>query len=276
MEATVGGFVMKKERAKDKSLKRRLITTLIVTAFAALLGGITFLLWQLRVPDMHLIFLLLMCLSAVVIVFLILWTLGASKKFAGAAKVLRRCYIVALSVAFAGFLVLQGLILSSAHTQEADVDALIVLGAGLRGDVPGRILQTRLDAAISYLETREGVPIIVSGGLGQGAPITEAEAMFNYLRAQGIDENLIWMEGASTNTYENITFSRQVLEDNGVDIENATIAVVSNEFHLFRAKLVARNAGLDAIGVAADTPRLALRILYSIREGLALANEVLL
>jgi uncharacterized SAM-binding protein YcdF (DUF218 family) len=183
--------------------------------------------------------------------------------------------MVCLSIGLIGFLVLQGLIISSAQTQEAEVDALIVLGAGLRNGAPSHVLRTRLDAAIDYVQTREGVPIIVSGGLGQGQTITEAQAMFNYLTSKGIDENLVWMEGASTSTYENLAFSRELMKERGLDVDNAKVAVVSNEFHLFRAKLIAENAGLEAVGVAAETPGWALKVLYFIREGFALANAIL-
>ena len=276
MGALAERHIMRKEITPYRPFRRRLTITIILSALMALFVGYAFFLRQLRVPDMHIVAPLLLGMSAIFIVFLLLWTLSASERFSGAAKILRRCYIAVLSIGFAVFLVFQGLIISSAHTQEADVDILIVLGAGLRNDAPSRVLRTRLNAAINYLETREAVPIIVSGGLGQGQTITEAQAMFNYLSARGVDENLIWMEGASTSTYENLAFSRKLLEERGIDIENATIAVVSNEFHLYRAKLIARNAGLSAIGVAAETPGLALRILYFLREGFALANEVLL
>ena len=276
MEAAIKGFVSgRSKRVKPSKFRRRLTLTLILGILAAIAVGFTFPLWLRRVPDMHIIFPLILGMSVLSVTFFTLWTFKESKRFSKLAKVLLTCYIIVLSIGFVGFLVLQGLIISSAHTEQADVDALIVLGAGLRGDEPSMVLRSRLQAAIDYSQTRQGVPIIVSGGLGQGALITEAQAMFNYLSSRGIDENLIWMEGESTNTYENLSFSRQLMIDNGIDVYNATVAVVSNEFHLFRAKLIAGNAGLDAVGVAAATPSFALRVLYFIREGVALANAIL-
>ena len=198
-----------------------------------------------------------------------------TKRFSKAAKVLRHSFVVILSIGFAIFLIFQILIISSAHTQEAEVDVIIVLGAGLRNGRPSPILQTRLDAAINYLDTRPEVPIIVSGGLGEGQSITEAQAMLNYLVSKGVDESLIWMEGASTRTYENLTFSLLLMREKGLDVENTAIAIVSNEFHLFRAKLIAGNAGLDAVGVAAETPGSALKLRYFFREAFALANHLL-
>ena len=258
-------LTVRKDRTKAHPLRRRLIITLIITALAAATTGYAVYLRHLRVPDIHIMVILISGLSVILVTCLLLWTLAASEKFSRTAKILKRCYICILAAGLITFLILQGLIISSARTEEAEVDALIVLGAGLRNGAPSLVLRTRLNAAIDYIETREGVPIIVSGGLGQGQSITEAQAMFNYLVERGVDENLIWLEGASTNTSENLAFSRDIMKEHGLDVENATVAVVSNEFHLFRATLIARNVGFEAVGVAAETPGVALRILYFFR-----------
>jgi len=264
----------KKEKEKTISAKRRIFITFMVTIFCAIVVGCVEYLRQRRVPDMHIIIIFVIVLSGILVTYLILWTLGAFSRFAKAAKILKRCYYICLIAGIVGFIVLQGLIISGTQTEQAEVDAIIVLGAGLRNGEPSIILRTRLNAAIEYLEGREGTPIIVTGGLGQGETITEAEAMFNYLRRRGIDEEHIWKEDASTSTYENLAFSREIMIERGIDVDNARIAIVSNEFHLFRAKMLAGNAGLDAVGVAAQTPTLRLRVFYHFREGFSLANAL--
>jgi len=250
--------------------------TIIVAALAAIASGISFVMMRSRVPNMHIIFYLVLGVSAILVTFLILWTLGVIEKYSRLAKILRRCCLTGLAIGLSGFLVLQGLIISGAYTEDADVDVLIVLGAGLRNNAPSMILRTRLNAAIRYLESQSDVPIIVSGGLGIGETVTEAEAMFRYLSARGVDENLIWKEEASTSTRENLAFSLALIEENGLDVDNLKVAIVSNEFHLYRAKLIAGKAGVEAVGVAATTPGTNLRALYFFREAFALANEVLL
>jgi len=269
-------LLIKKEKPCNQAVARRLTVTIIITALAVIVSGISIYLRLERVNNMHIIIILVLGISAILVAFLILWTLGAHEKYVKLARVLRRCCLTGLAVGVSVFIVLQGLIISSAHTEEAEVDALIVLGAGLRNDAPSMILRTRLNAAIRYLESRGDTPIIVSGGLGEGATITEAEAMYQYLSARGVDESLIWKEEESTSTRENLAYSLAVMEENGLDVENAKIAIVSNEFHLYRAKLIAGKAGVEAVGVAAATPGLDLRVLYFFREALALANEVLL
>ena len=268
----------KKENNKKENNKkagRRRTVTIIVAALAVIISGISFVMMLLRVPNMHIVFYLVLGLSTLLVMYLALWTLGAYERYARLAKALRRCYFICLAVGLAGFITMQFLIISGAQTDDAEVDCLIVLGAGLRNDVPSMVLRTRLNKAAGYLATREDIPVIVSGGLGSGETITEAEAMSLYLRTRGVDENLIWKEDTSRNTRENLTFSLALMEGNGLSIENTKVAIVTSEFHLYRAKLIAGKAGIDAVGIAAETPLFYMRALCYFREAFSLAKEFL-
>jgi len=99
--------------------------------------------------------------------------------------------------------------------------------------------------------------------------------MARYLIANGIDESRIWKEEVSTSTHENINFAKEIMAEKGMDVENLKVAIVSNEFHLFRAKLTGEKAGLNTFGVAAETPGLHRRVIYYFRETFSLANELL-
>jgi len=272
----LGGALVKKSRITENKARLRWIVTITTTALAALFCGMSLSMMLRQVPNMHIIFYLVLGCSILLVTLLAIWTLGAYEKHKRLAKILGRCYFICLALGIAGFLTLQGFILSGARTDATDAEYLIVLGAGLRNDGPSIVLRSRLNAAIAYLQSHGEIPIIVSGGLGRGESITEAEAMYRYLVARGVDESLIWKEEASTSTHENIAFSLAIMEEKGLDVESAKVAVVSNEFHLFRAKLIAGKAGLDASGVAATTPGVYLRTLYFSREAFALAAEVLL
>ena len=258
----------------NKAQRRRNIT-IIVTVIAALFCGLNFVLLQLRVSHMHIVFPMSLGLSVLLVTYLALWTLSAYDKHARLAKTLKRCYIICISIGLICFLIVQGVLISNSFTENADVDAIIVLGAGLRNNVPSLILASRLNAAIEYSKTQGDIPIIVTGGLGQGEILTEAEAMSRYLIDRGVDEYRILKEDASTNTRENLAFSKTIMEELGMDTDNIKVAIVSNEFHLLRAKMIAEKAGLDAIGVAAETPGLHRKILYYFREAFALTAEVL-
>jgi len=255
--------------------RRRRIITIASAVLAAIVTGVTFAMMRQRVPNMHIIFYLVLGMMALLLICLVIWTLSASEKYSRLAKTLRRGFIICLAIGILCFSILQGLIISGSHSDDADVDCIIILGAGLRNGYPSLVLSTRLNAALDYLKGRGDIPVIVSGGLGRGESVTEAEAMYRYLKARGVDERLIWKEDASTNTQENLAFSRAIMEEMGLDVGNIKVAVVTNEFHLYRAKLIAEKAGLNAFGIAADTPCAQLHILYSFREAFSLSNEIL-
>jgi uncharacterized SAM-binding protein YcdF (DUF218 family) len=266
---------VKQHSEGNKKVKRRRTITIITTALATIITGISLVLMLQRVPDMHIIFYLVLFFSALIVAYLIIWTLIAHEKYSRLAVILRRCYLVCLVIGIVGFIILQGFLISGARTQDAEVDALIILGAGLRDGAPSLVLRTRLNTAIEYLETQGDIPIVVTGGLGRGQTVTEAEAMFRYLAARGVDEAQIWKEEESTNTHESLALSTALLVEKGLDIESIRVGIVTNEFHLFRSKLIAGRAGLDPAGIAAATPTARLRALYFSREAVALLVEVL-
>jgi uncharacterized SAM-binding protein YcdF (DUF218 family) len=146
------------------------------------------------------------------------------------------------------------------------VDYLIVLGARVKGTTPSLSLQYRIDAAAKYLKDNQTTIAIASGGKGDGEDISEAEAIKNGLIVQGIEEERIILEDKSTDTVENISFSMKLIPNH-----LKTGLVVSNDFHIYRAKLIAKDLGLQLAGLPADTPKIAIPKSYS-REYLAITK----
>ena len=155
-------------------------------------------------------------------------------------------------------------------------DAVIVLGAGVNGTEPSLSLQTRLDAALEYLEWYPDLPVVLTGGMGYGEEITEAQCMYDYLTAHGIDGSRLILEEQATNTAENFAYSKPLLEAEGINVESAWIAVVTNDFHIYRAGVIAEQVGYGPIcGVPAELPWLHLEINYCIREAFALVKTLI-
>lgn len=129
-----------------------------------------------------------------------------------------------------------------------------ILGAGIIEDRPSLELKNRLDKTIEYINHNKQVEkIVLCGGKGVNEKFTEAYVMEKYLLSHGIDRNMIIKEEQSTTTYENIRFATEIIEN--IDKNpNKKIALVSNYFHVFRAKLIAGRLGLRATGLAASTP----------------------
>jgi len=148
-------------------------------------------------------------------------------------------------------------------------DVVIVLGAGLRGEEVGGHLALRLNAAIEYLEQNDNALVIVCGGLGAAQTITEAEAMFRYLTAQGIAAERIIKEEKSTTTQENLLFAKEILSEHLPDGFRAVL--ITNDFHIYRASTMARNIGLDIVPLGARTPGSTLGVNY-LREMFAVMH----
>ncbi len=139
-------------------------------------------------------------------------------------------------------------ILSNRNIDEAyEYDSIVVLGAGLNGGRNvSRTLRYRLDKAIELYELNP-VPIVVSGGQGKDEDVSEAFAMKEYLIAQGISEEDVYMEDKSTSTEENFDFSKDVLD--GIFTEDYEIVFTSNDFHISRAEKFMEDSGLVGYGV---------------------------
>lgn len=159
---------------------------------------------------------------------------------------------------------------------EEPADAVIVLGAGVNGTQPSLSLRTRLDAAADYLAANPEVPAVLTGGQGYGEEITEAQCMYNYLTERGVDADRLILEESASNTAENFAFSRELLKEAGVDPSADTVAVVTNDFHIARAKLLAARNGYGyAVGVPAELPWIHLEINYYLREAFAMVKSFL-
>lgn len=150
-----------------------------------------------------------------------------------------------------------------------DCDYIIVLGAGLNGETPSLSLINRLEPALEYLEENPETIAIVTGGQGEGETITEALAMKRYLVENGISEDRIIMEDMATSTLENLEFSFDIIENLGGTTDN--VAIVTSEYHLHRAKLMAETLGVSAYGIAGHTSYPTLMLNYFAREAIAMA-----
>ena len=74
--------------------------------------------------------------------------------------------------------------------------------------------------------------------------------MKKYMVERGVDENRIYTEEQAKNTKENFAYSKVIIDE--VLGNNARIAFVTTNFHVYRAGQVAREQGVNAVGIAAD------------------------
>lgn len=161
---------------------------------------------------------------------------------------LMRIVTVLTVIGFLYFLFVEFLIISNARTdKDPERKYLIVLGARVMGDKPSVSLQNRLKGALEYMNTYPDSVSIVSGGQGSGEEISEAECMRNWLVEHGISEDRILPEAKSTTTNENLRYSWEIIQEHGGKADD--IAILSSNYHLYRAKSMARTVGMDPAGV---------------------------
>ena len=109
----------------------------------------------------------------------------------------------------------------------------------------------RLTKGKTIYEQFEGRPkLIVSGGQGADELTSEAAAMANYLMEQGVQKDAILIENRSRTTFENLTFSKAILEEQGL---GKSVLVVTNSFHALRAGVFMRRLKIPGRSVGSKT-----------------------
>lgn len=159
---------------------------------------------------------------------------------------------------------------------QGEPQVMVILGCQVKNDGPSQLLRDRLDEALEL----SGRPSrSYRGGLrrsGTDEPSTEARAMADYLVEEGVEEDQILLEDQSHNTVQNFRYTAQLLEEQGYDLENTQVLVVSNGFHLTRARMLAERTGFEEVStLAAPSSHLPSRLKMYIREPLALAKSFL-
>lgn len=177
--------------------------------------------------------------------------------------------------------------------KKQSVDYLIVLGTQVRGDVMSDSLKYRLEKALEYAVIHPNTVLILSGGKGEGENVSEAAAMFEYLKAHGVPEYQMIKEEQSTSTYENMVYSRLLIEKREEerrstirDVMHAAgylvppddevpihVGIVTSNFHMLRSKGIAKKVGIpDPYGISSKSDPV-LFVHFCVRECFAILKD---
>jgi len=139
-------------------------------------------------------------------------------------------------------------------------DYIIVLGSGLIGDKVPPLLASRIDKGIKLFHRfhtdDHPVKVIFTGGQGTDEMVAEGEAMAQYALNKGMKKEDIIIENKAKNTYENLLFSRCLIEEDVLNKQHGgkyKTITVTNNFHVFRTLLWARKVKLKSDGAGAKT-----------------------
>jgi uncharacterized SAM-binding protein YcdF (DUF218 family) len=188
------------------------------------------------------------------------------------SKRIKKALKLIIIVCISSFIIIESIIVLNIRTDKStEVDYLMILGAGIRGKEVSLTLQKRMDKGIEYLISNPEAFVIVSGGQGLGEEITEAEAMKNYLVNHGIKDARIIKEEKSTSTMENFKYTKEIIQKD--HNEKIKLLIVTNDFHMYRSKFLAKRNGFIAFGLPSKTPWSVLPNCY-IREYFAVLKSL--
>lgn len=201
------------------------------------------------------------------------------RKMSKAAKILTSVLTALLIIIFAVYFVPLFAVLSGRNTHiEGDPKVMVIFGYQLNDDGSmSPLLVSRLDTALEYIAEHEDVTVIVSGGKGDEGKRSEAQSMHDYLLVSGVAEDKILKEEGSATTAENIRNTLALIDERGLDASQGVL-LVSNEFHLYRIKMLFKRSKspLKASVLAAPSTPASSRAMMYLREPLALLADFLM
>lgn len=181
-------------------------------------------------------------------------------------------------------------------TAESSLDYVIVLGAKVKPDGSlSKTLKLRLDKALEYMKENPDTTLVLSGAKGEAEPCSEAEVMEAYLLEQGADAAHLLKEERSLSTVENLAYSKVLINEReqkllqessfvkkmpgnepAKTVRDLRIGILSSNFHLCRAELIAKKQKYSTIyGIASEADRVLL-VHFSLRDGIALLKDRLM
>lgn len=183
-----------------------------------------------------------------------------------------------LALGIAAFAALEAYIgLHSVTRIEGTPQTMVIFGCQVKPWGPSVLLQDRLDTALSYLENDPEMKIVVTGGKGDDEHQSEAQCMYDYLTAHGVDGEQILMEDQSRNTWQNINCTRKLLSsEEGTEWATGRYLLVSNGFHLSRIQMLWARGWQGTYTVstlAAPTSHVPSAVKMFFREPLALVKS---
>ncbi len=180
--------------------------------------------------------------------------------------------IVIISVAVITALVLSVFMVKAMNRVPDKPATVIVLGCRVKENGPSFMLEKRIITAYEYLNKNPETICIASGGQGLDEPVTESSAIKKRLIEFGISSERIIEEKRSTNTFENIKYSLEIMEKLGLE---KRAVIITSEFHQLRAGIIAQKQGLEHYSKSSSTFA-PLLLTYWIREWFGVLHELII
>ena len=148
---------------------------------------------------------------------------------------------------------------STRYKPPYDMDYIIILGCAIRKDgTPTPLLRGRVQRAYDveqeqFQATGKHAVFVPSGGQGSDEVISESESMKRCLMDMGVPEERILKEDQSVNTYQNMAFSKTVIEQDAGDIYTVSVGFSTTNYHVFRGYTMAEKLKMRVKGLSEKT-----------------------
>lgn len=149
-----------------------------------------------------------------------------------------------------------------------DIDAVLVLGCGIKPDnTPSVMLNERLKTGTELISKVNGGVLFLTGD-NSGEKYNEVGVMKRVSIEKGVPEEKIVTDDFGFSTYESIYNAKHTFGYN-------KIIIVTQTYHMYRALYIAESLGIEAYGVTAYIPIYPRQIIWSTREVLARNKDFL-
>lgn len=144
----------------------------------------------------------------------------------------------------------------SKGNEKENADILLILGCRVKGGHAEETLSMRIEKATEYLLKNKSTLAIACGGIVHDDQTkSEAKVIKDTLVANGVESERVVLEDKSLTTMQNFLNAKKIIETEK-DIKTLSVAVLSSEFHLLRALLLARRCKFKIdFTVAANSPK---------------------
>lgn len=146
-----------------------------------------------------------------------------------------------------------------------NIDCVLVLGAGIKGNYPSPMLEDRLKQSISLYEKKLAPKILVSGD-HMNYDYDEVNVMKDYLVGHKVPSQDVFMDHAGISTYDSVYRAKHIFQAQ-------KIIIVTQKYHLYRALYIAKQLNIEAYGVASNQRTYANQIKRDIREVFARVKD---
>lgn len=126
-------------------------------------------------------------------------------------------------------------------------DAIVVLGAAQYNGQPSPVFAARLRKAQALHDDGVAPVVVTVGGGASGDVTTEAQAGLDYLLGRGVPADALVAVPQGVNTQDSLAAVGELFRERGW----GSAVLVTDPWHTFRSKALARAEGIDAVSAPA-------------------------